>query len=100
VYDVAIAVNDWCFTPPATFESQRARALLTAYNRVRLFTAAEHAAWPVTLRAGALRFWVSRLYDLHLPRPGALVHAKDPAYFQQMLEQHIAHAVELLQLLD
>jgi len=27
------------------------------------------------------------------------VHAKDPAYFQRMLEQHVAHAAELQQVL-
>ena len=99
LFDVAITVNDWCFTPAPALDARRAQALLAAYHGVRPFTAGEHAAWPRMLRAAALRFWVSRLYDFHLPRPGALVHAKDPAYFQRMLEQHIAHASGLTEML-
>jgi homoserine kinase type II len=89
LYDVAITVNDWCLCPVGKLDAERTRAMLSAYHAARPFTIAEAAAWPLTLRVAALRFWISRLYDLHLPRDGELVNAHDPEHFRRILQNHI-----------
>ena len=58
----------------------------------RWLTAAEAAAWPELLRLAALRFWLSRLVDLLLPRDGALVSVKDPEEYGGLLRRHAAAA--------
>jgi homoserine kinase type II len=93
LYDVAVCANDWCLADPASdrrLDEARTRALLEGCHAVRPFSALERSAWPAMLRAAALRFWLSRLHDLHLPRPGPLVHAHDPEHFRHVLESRIA----------
>jgi homoserine kinase type II len=99
LYDVAVCANDWCLVDPEAdrrLEEKRTRALLDAYRGLRPFTAQEPSAWPVMLRAAALRFWLSRLHDFHLPRPGELVHAHDPEHLRKILELRTREAAPWL----
>ncbi len=90
LYDVAITVNDWCMGADGMLDEARAQAMLRAYHAARPFQPEEQSAWTIALRVAALRFWLSRLLDLHLPREGELTHTRDPEQFKRILQQHIA----------
>ncbi|MYN07295.1 homoserine kinase [Pseudoduganella aquatica] len=97
LFDVAVTVNDWCIDlDTGVLDTARVRAMLDAYHAVRPFTEAEQTAWQPMLRAGALRFWLSRLYDLHQPREAEMLTPHDPTHFERILRERIAVAAPAL----
>lgn len=94
LFDVAVCLNDWCVDlPTGAHDAQRAAAFLQAYAGVRPLGSAERQLLPAMLRAAALRFWISRLWDFHLPREAAMLQPHDPAHFERVLRQRVAHPV-------
>lgn len=92
VYDIAICLNDWCVDMAnGVADAARTDAFMQAYTSVRALQASEAAVFASLLRAAAFRFWLSRLWDLYLPRQAAMLKAHDPAPFERILRQHIAH---------
>ena len=88
LFDLAVCLNDWAIDlPTGRNDPARAEALLAAYGSVRPLTAAERALLPAMLRAAALRFWISRLWDFYLPREASMLKAHDPSHFERVLRE-------------
>jgi homoserine kinase type II len=90
IFDIAVCLNDWCVDQASGARLDRhTDSLLAAYHAVRPLTLAERQALPAMLRAGALRFWISRLWDYHLPREASMLKAHDPSHFERVLRQRL-----------
>ena len=87
-YDVAICLNAWCFEPDASFNVTKARAMLQAYEQERKLSEDELAALPMLARGAALRFLLTRTYDLINTDANALVRTKDPNEYLRKLRFH------------
>jgi homoserine kinase type II len=95
LFDLAVCANDWCVDVGGELDPARARALLHGYHALRPLTALERGAWPVMLRAAALRFWMSRLADRQRHDDAHLGRAKDPAPYREVLRLRIRWASRL-----
>ncbi|MDE2455651.1 MAG: homoserine kinase [Burkholderiales bacterium] len=90
LFDIAVCLNDWCCDlASGRLDEERAAAFVAAYEAERPLEGAERRLMPGLLRAAALRFWISRLWDWHLPRAAALLQAKDPSHFERVLRARI-----------
>ena len=86
LFDLAVTANDWCLGEnKQDLDPTRLDALMKAYQSVRPLTKEEQASWPLMLRAAALRFWVSRLWDFYLPRDAKMLTPHDPTHFERIL---------------
>jgi homoserine kinase type II len=92
LFDIAVCLNDWCIDlATGRHDAARADAFLAAYAAVRPLSTAEHRLLPAMLRAGALRFWISRLWDFHLPREASMLKPHDPSHFERVLRERATH---------
>jgi homoserine kinase type II len=91
LFDIAVCLNDWCIDlDTGRLDETRAAVLVAAYSTVRPLTPNERRLLPALMRGAALRFWLSRLWDLHLPRDASLLTAHDPTHFERVLRERIA----------
>jgi homoserine kinase type II len=92
LFDIAVCLNDWCIDlQTGAPDTERTVSFLKAYAGVRPLTGPERELLPAMLRAGALRFWTSRLWDFHLPREASVLKPHDPTHFERVLRQRALH---------
>lgn len=87
-YDIAVALNAWCFEADGSFNVTSARAMLAGYEAHRPLSGAERAALPILAHGAAMRFFLTRLHDWHATPAGALVRPKDPLEYERKLAVH------------
>ena len=96
LFDLSVCMNDWCIDlNSGEHAPERALAMLNAYQEVRPLRSAERQLLPAMLRAGALRFWISRLWDFHLPREASMLKPHDPTHFERVLRARLTSPSKL-----
>jgi len=99
LYDLAVVLNDWCSEADGALNVPRSRAVVSAYHAVRPFTDSEHQLWPQICELAALRFWLSRLLNLHFRQASELTCDKDPEEYQRLFLQRQQNPTALGELL-
>ena len=85
IYDLAVVANDWCCDRNGKIIKKNLMSLLAAYDKQRKIQENEKQYWRHALISASLRFFLSRLLDLHYPKIGEMTHIKDPNVFENIL---------------
>ncbi len=87
-YEIAICINAWCFNLLNELDTNKATAILNGYQKYRKLSEKEQGAFPILLRGAAIRFLLTRLYDLIYHSEEAFVEPKDPMEYFNILKFH------------
>ena len=85
IYDIAIAINDWCIDQDGQINKSMFLEFIKGYRSERKLTDNEQEYLNVALRLAALRFWLSRLEDFYNEKEGEITSIKDPKHFKDIL---------------
>jgi len=88
-YDLAVTLSSWCFESDGSYNLTKSMALIQGYRSIRELSREEVIAMPVLMRGAALRFLLTRLFDLIHHDPNALVSPKDPREYSKKLRFHM-----------
>ena len=92
LFDLSVCLNDWCIDlESGRLDEARAQAFISAYDAERALSPDEIRLLPALQRAGALRFWLSRLWDFYLPREASMLKAHDPGHFERVLRERTSN---------
>lgn len=86
LFDIAVAINDWCTDGSGVLDTERTVALLRAYNGERTLAAEELWFLPLFMIYGATAFWLSRLRSKYPPPGQPLSARKNPDEFRQIVQ--------------
>ena len=87
IYDIAIAINAWCFEEDGRFNNDKCTHLLQAYHTIRPLKNEEKDIFPIISLSAAFRFYLTRSYDIYYPVAGNVI-LKDPQEYWQKIKFH------------
>jgi homoserine kinase type II len=85
IYDIAIAINDWCIYDDGKINKLLYLEFIKGYQSEKKLTDNENEYFNSALRLAALRFWLSRLEAFHDAKEGEITFIKDPNHFKDIL---------------
>tara|TARA_B100001175_G_C19421768_1_gene596479 strand:- start:66 stop:1001 length:936 start_codon:yes stop_codon:yes gene_type:complete len=85
VFDIAIAVNDWCIDVDGAINKNKLKQFIEGYETERNLDKEEKVYMPIALRWAALRFYISRLEHIHSNPSAEILAIKNPDQFKNIL---------------
>jgi len=85
IFDIAIAINDWCINLDGTIDKEKLDMLIVGYEEERPLRSNELDYLPKALRWAALRFFISRLEHVNSNPSAEILSIKNPDQFKDIL---------------
>ncbi len=84
IFDLAVCACDWCFDGES-FDHAKLKQFISGYTARRKLCDLEKEQLANAFCIAALRFWLSRLFDIHFPRRAEVIIPHNPEHFKKIL---------------